>query len=241
MKRITRLLVVAMAMALLLGALPLNIFAQDDDRLDYIELNDGYLSVKVSAKNGGFLIDTVEGDQLKKSDDNQFLLYPDDDFDTSYTSFRVTRGTESKDYIFGRSYGFLGLASSDVEIEKVNNSVVAKWSVDGLTFIQTLTLLDTTANQHGMVFITYEVENAGDDAHVQARVMMDTALGYQDYALYELTQPGGEYLTVESEQLLEGSAYASSFYAWDNEYSPSVTAYTVNAQTQPAWAGRADR
>lgn len=229
MKRITRLLVVAMAMALLLGALPLNIFAQDDDRLDYIELNDGYLSVKVSAKNGGFLIDTVEGDQLKKSDDNQFLLYPDDDFDTSYTSFRVTRGTESKDYIFGRSYGFLGLASSDVEIEKVNNSVVAKWSVDGLTFIQTLTLLDTTANQHGMVFITYEVENAGDDAHVQARVMMDTALGYQDYALYELTQPGGEYLTVESEQLLEGSAYASSFYAWDNEYSPSVTAYTVNA------------
>ncbi len=229
MKNITRLLAVVMTVAMLLGALPLSIFAADDDQPDYLALSDGYLSVKVSTKNGGFLIDTVEGDQLKKSDDNKFLLYPDDDFDTSYTSFRVTRNGESKDYIFGRNYGFLGLASSDVEIEKVNNSIVAKWSVDGLTFIQTLTLLDTTANQHGMVFITYEVENAKEDAQIQARVMMDTALGYQDYALYELTQPDGEYLTVESEQLLEGSAYASSFYAWDNEYSPSVTAYTVNA------------
>ena len=229
MKITTRLLAVFLAMMLLCGALPLNVFAEEASGTNYIELSDGYLSVKVSTENGGFLIDTVEGNQLKKSDDNKFLLYPDSDFDTSYTSFRVKRGDETKDYIFGRDYGFLGLSSSSVEVEKVNNSISAKWTVDGLTFIQTVTLLDTTANQHGMAFITYEVENAGEDALIEARIMMDTALGYQDYALYELTQGNGEYVTVESEQILEGNAYVSSFYAWDNEYNPTVTAYTVNA------------
>ena len=229
MKLTKRLLAVFLAMMLLCGAMPLNIFAQEASQPNYIELSDGYLSVRVSTKNGGFLIDTVEGNQLKKSDDNKFLLYPDSDFDTSYTSFRVKRKDETKDYIFGRNYGFLGLSSSGVEVEKVNNSISAKWTVDGLTFTQTVTLLDTTANQHGMAFITYEVENADEDAEIEARIMMDTALGYQDYALYELTQGNGEYVTVENEQILEGNAYVSSFYAWDNEYNPTVTAYTVNA------------
>ena len=43
----------------------------------YLELNDGYLSVKVSKDNGGFLIDTVEGDKLTKADNDKFLVYPD--------------------------------------------------------------------------------------------------------------------------------------------------------------------
>ena len=229
MKKTTRLLAIFIAMMIFCGTLPLNVFAVEASQPNYIELSDGYLSVRVSRENGGFLIDTVEGNQLKKSDDNKNLLYPDSDFDTSYTSFRVKRGGEVKDYIFGRDYSYLGVTTSAVEIEKVNNSISATWSVDGLTFIQTVTLLDTTANQHGMAFITYEVENAGADAEIEARIMMDTALGYQDYAIYELTQGNGEYVTVESEQILDGDAYVSSFYAWDSEFTPSVTAYTVNA------------
>jgi hypothetical protein len=229
MKKTTRLLAIFIAMMIFCGALPLNVFAVEASQPNYIELSDGYLSVRVSRENGGLLIDTVEGNQLKKSDDNKNLLYPDSDFDTSYTSFRVKRGGEVKDYIFGRDYSYLGVTTSAVEIEKVNNSISATWSVDGLTFIQTVTLLDTTANQHGMAFITYEVENAGADAEIEARIMMDTALGYQDYAIYELTQGNGEYVTVESEQILDGDAYVSSFYAWDSEFTPSVTAYTVNA------------
>ncbi len=229
MKGIKRLLAVMLAVVLMLGLLPAQALAAEINDPGYLEISDGYLSVKVSKKNGGFLIDTVEGNQLKKSDDNKFLLYPDDHFDTSYTSFRVTRGGEVQDYIFGRDYGFLGANSSEVELTATDNSIVAVWSVDGLTFTQTLTLLDLTANQHGMAFITYEVENAGEDAEVQARVLMDTALGYQDYALYELTQSSGEYLTVENEQILGGDSYVSSFFCYDDEYSPAVMAYTVNA------------
>ena len=230
MKTIKRILSVILVLTMLTGMLPLNIIAAEtEDNSGYMELSDGYLSVKVSKKNGGFLIDTLEGNKLKKSDDNKFLLYPDEDYDTSYTSFRVTRNGKTNDYIFGRDYGFLGLSSSDVVLSQVKDGIKAVWSVDDITFTQTLTLLDTTANQHGMVYITYEAENKGDDAQIEARIMLDTALGYQDYAIYELTQPSGEYLTVESEKVLDGKSYSSSFFAYDDEFAPSVTAYNVNA------------
>ena len=192
MKGIKRILSVLLAVTMMAGLLPADILAAEVSDPGYAEITDGYLSVKVSKKNGGFLIDTVEGNQLKKSDDNKFLLYPDEKFDTSYTSFRVTRGGVVKDYIFGRSYGFLGADSSEVTVSTSENSITAVWSVDDLTFTQTLALLDISANQHGMAFITYQVENAGAEAEIQARVLMDTALGYQDYAVYEL------YLTADS-------------------------------------------
>ena len=229
MKGIKRILSVLLAVAMMAGLLPADILAAEVSDPGYAEITDGYLSVKVSKKNGGFLIDTVEGNQLKKSDDNKFLLYPDEKFDTSYTSFRVTRGGVVKDYIFGRSYGFLGADSSEVTVSTSENSITAVWSVDDLTFTQTLALLDISANQHGMAFITYQVENAGAEAEIQARVLMDTALGYQDYAVYELTQSTGEYYTVKHEQIVEGTGYVSSFFGYDSEYTPSVMAYNVNA------------
>ena len=229
MKGIKRILSVLLAVTMMAGLLPADILAAEVSDPGYAEITDGYLSVKVSKKNGGFLIDTVEGNQLKKSDDNKFLLYPDEKFDTSYTSFRVTRGGVVKDYIFGRNYGFLGADSSEVTVSTSENSITAVWSVYDLTFTQTLALLDISANQHGMAFITYQVENAGAEAEIQARVLMDTALGYQDYAVYELTQSTGEYYTVKHEQIVDGTGYVSSFFGYDSEYTPSVMAYNVNA------------
>lgn len=74
-------------------------------------------------KTAVFLIDTVEGDKLNKADDNKYLLFPDENYDTSYTSFRVKRGDEVKDYIFGRKYGFLGKDSSDVTLVKNSDNI----------------------------------------------------------------------------------------------------------------------
>ncbi|MBQ2278989.1 MAG: hypothetical protein II333_10495, partial [Clostridia bacterium] len=229
MKGYKRLLSLVLTCVMVLGLVPMEIVAAEISDPGYAEINDGFLSVRVSKENGGFLIDTLEGNKLKKSDDNKFLLYPDEDFDTSYTSFRVERNGEIKDYIFGREYGFLGVNSSDVTVTADDTGITAVWSVDGLEFTQTITLLETTANQHGMAYITYQVKNDGEDADIRARVLMDTALGYQDYAVYELTQDDGAYTTVESEQILSGDAYNSSFFAYDNEYAPSVMAYIVNA------------
>ena len=235
MKKIMkRIFAFILCVSLLLGGLPVSTQAASTKEASkgYIELNDGYLSVKVSEKNGGFLVDTVEGDKLNKSDNNKFLLYPDENYDTSFTSFRVTRNGKTKDYIFGRNYSFLGLGKNDITVKQASeNEIISTWSVDGLEFTQTLSLVDTKAQQHGMVYITYSVKNTTENKidDIQARIMMDTALGYQDYAVYMAGQADGSYTSVKTERTMQGSEYSNYFFAYDDEYSPSVTAYTLNA------------
>ena len=232
-KMMKRIFAVILSAALLLGSFPVSTQAiEKKDNKGYVELNDGYLSVKVSEKNGGFLVDTVEGDKLNKSDNNKFLLYPDEAYDTSFTSFRVTCNGETKDYIFGRNYTFLGLGPNDITVTQTSDSeIVSTWSVDGLEFTQTLSLVDTKAQQHGMVYITYSVKNTTENKieDIQARIMMDTALGYQDYAVYMAGQADGSYTPVKTERTMSGSDYSNYFFAYDDEYSPSITAYTLNA------------
>lgn len=232
MQIIKKFIAAAVAAAMLICVIPIQIFADSSNGFE--ELNDGYISVKVSEKNGGFLIDTVEGDKLNKSDNNKFLLYPSEDFDTSYTTFRVTRGDDVKDYIFGRSYGFMGLNSSNVTLSKNSYSISAKWSVDGLEFTQTMTLQNTKSALHGMVQISYSVRSTdGRTAdNVKARIMLDTALGYQDYAVYELTQADGSYNQIQQEAVIDnsnGDAYNNALFGYDDPKAPSITAYTVNA------------
>ncbi|MBQ3559803.1 MAG: hypothetical protein IJA07_09855 [Agathobacter sp.] len=235
MKKIMkRIFAFILCVSLLLGGLPVSTQAASTKEASkgYVELNDGYLSVKVSEKNGGFLVDTVEGDKLNKSDNNKFLLYPDENYDTSFTSFRVTRDGRTKDYIFGRNYSFWGLGKNDITVKQVSeNEIVSTWSVDGLEFTQTLSLLDTKAQQHGMVYITYSVKNTTDNKidDIQARIMMDTALGYQDYAVYMAGQADGSYTTVKTERTMQGNEYSNYFFAYDDEYTPGITAYTLNA------------
>ena len=235
MKKIMkRIFAFILCVSLLLGGIPVSTQAASTKEASkgYVELNDGYLSVKVSEKNGGFLVDTVEGDKLNKSDNNKFLLYPDENYDTSFTSFRVTRGGRTKDYIFGRNYSFLGLGKNNITVKQASeNEIVSTWSVDGLEFTQTLSLMDTKAQQHGMVYITYSVKNTTDSKidDIQARIMMDTALGYQDYAVYMAGQADGSYTTVKTERTMQGNEYSNYFFAYDDEYTPGITAYTLNA------------
>lgn len=234
LQRLKKIISALTVTAMIFGIMPIGAFAENLNKADYEELNDGYLKVVVSAKNGGFLIDTVEGDKLNKADDNKYLLFPDENYDTSYTSFRVKRGDEVKDYIFGRKYGFLGKDSSDVTLVKNSDNIVATWNVDGLTFTQTVTLANTKSALHGMASISYGVKSTdGRSADsVQARVMLDTALGYQDYAVYELTKKDSTYEQIQSETVIDnsdGEAYNNALFGYDNPKAPSVTAYTVNA------------
>ncbi len=234
-KKICALLMTAV---ILLGILPLEVLSAEIlDWSGYLELTDGYLSVKVSKENGGFLVDTVDGDIKSKSDDNKHLLYPDEYFDTSFTSFRVTRGADVKDYVFGRDYDFLSLDTSDVTLTQLStSSVAATWTVDGITFKQILTLLDPSATQHGMVQIDYEVTTAiGKEVdNIEVRVLMDTALGKTDSAIYQLTKADGTYITMEQEGVVAGTDYNNTFFAYDNPSNPSVTAYLLNATVNGA-------
>ncbi len=197
----------------------------------YMQLSDGYLKVTVSKANGGFLVDTEKGDKTQKSDDNKHLLYPSADFDTSYTSLRftLTDGTR-KDYIFGRDYAYAGVDSSDVTLRQEGNSIVALWTVDQVTIEQRLSLLDESATQHGMVSISYSITTQRTDiANAQMRILLDTALGGQDYGIYELPGVSGEYTAIQRETVLEAPAFQGAMFAVDDAQAPKITAYTVNA------------
>ena len=241
-KQFKRLLAMLLVVVTLITTVSSTIYAEETDQTgvnevepgaEKVKLSDEYMSITVSTKNGGFLIATVDGNALEKSDDNKDLLYPSAYYDTSYTSIRVTRTDGSvEDYIFGRDYGFLGWDSSDVEISRSGNSIIAKWSVKDITVTQTLGLLDETASQHGMVSIDYAVTTSRDDVeNVKVRIMLDTALGEQDYAFYQVPNVLNEYSSITNETILDNTgenAYNSTFFAIDNPKSPEVNAYTVD-------------
>lgn len=204
----------------------------DIDSLGFIEIDDGYLRVRVSKKNGGFSATTAEGNALSKTDDNADLTYPDGAFDTSFTSFRVTRGDTVKDYIFGRDYSNTGVDCSEVVVYKsADNAITAEWTVDGLYFKQIIALMGADTYQHGMAYISYSVTNTGSKAvdNIEARVMMDTALGTVDYGYYMLAHNDGSYTAVETERTVSGEDYNNYFFAYDDKASPRVTSYTLNA------------
>jgi hypothetical protein len=113
--------------------------------------------------------------------------------------------------------------------------------VDNLTFIQLLEpVANASSNEHGTVKISYSVvNNKGSAVSVKARLLLDTALGKQDYAYYELAQSsitGGNNL-VKKEQVLsekDDDYLPANFFAYDNDENPSMAAYTIRDESENA-------
>lgn len=234
--KLKKILSSVLVAVMLMTSIPTAVYAAGTgaDNPEKLELSDEYVKVTVSGKNGGFLIDTLEGDKLEKADNNKFLLYPAEEYDTSYTSIRVTRKNgDVEDYIFGRKYGFLWLEGREVNLVKEGNSIVASWSVKDITVEQSLTLLDEMASQHGMVGISYKVSTTSDDVeNVKLRIMLDTALGYQDFGTYQVPNSLNEYTTVIGEKIIDtkgGIEYNGTMFAIDDVKSPNISAYTTDA------------
>lgn len=230
-----RLLSWLLCAAMVLGLLPtMAVTALADELAEACTLSDDYISVSVSKKNGGFTVRTVEGDRLKKSDNNKKLLYHDGQYDTSFLSFRVGTGSNAKDYIFGGSYP--NENSSGVTVTEESGTVKAVWSVDGLTFTQSISLANTSSNESGMVSLSLSVANgSGAAVPVQTRILYDTALGEQDFGYYQYTDLSTQTpVTVSQEQIL--TDVPKQLFATDDPYSPSVVAYSVNSDKQPTQA-----
>lgn len=211
----------ALAFMMAAGSIPaagLQAFAKEEE--DY-NLDNGYLRVEVSEENGGFYISTVKGDKINKDDNNKNLLFHDNGDDTSFTSFQVTRGENTEEYIFGADYE----GSSEVKLSKENGEIRAVWSVDDIEFTQTISLVKSGSSEHGMAYISYTAQNKGEEAQIRARILMDTALGYQDYAYYNI----GSNSLIEQETTLGEDGYNKSFYGYNDPFSPTITSYIVNA------------
>lgn len=221
-----RLLSWLLTAALVIGLVPATaVSAMAAELSDAYTLSDDYISVSVSKRNGGFTIRTVEGDRLKKSDNDKDLLYHDGQYDTSFLSFRVGEESSAKDYIFGGKYP----GSSAVAVTDLGSSIQAVWSVDGLTFTQSISLSNTSSNESGMVSLSVSVTNAsGAEVPVKARILYDTALGKQDFGYYQYTDSNQQSVTVQQETVLTGNI-PDQMFATDDPVSPSVVAYTVTS------------
>ena len=222
-----------LSVAMIVGLIPTSAVTALASESEAETVSDTYISVSVSRKNGGFTIKTVEGDRLKKSDNNKKLLYHDGQYDTSFLSFRVGEGANVKEYLFGGDYP----GSSDVEVSKspAGDSIEAVWSVDGLTVTQTVALANQEANESGMVAIRINVANGnGTAVPVQARMLLDTCLGEQDYGFYQYTNSSHDTVTVQQERLIEGADNIPvQLFASNDAYSPSVMAYTIHNAEKP--------
>ena len=226
-----RLLSWLLCAAMVIGLLPtMAVTALADGLAEAYTLSDDYISVSVSKKNGGFTVRTVEGDRLKKSDNNKKLLYHDGQYDTSFLSFRVGTGSTAKDYLFGGKYP----GSSGVTVTEENGTVKAVWSVDGLTFTQSISLANTSSNESGMVSLSLSVANgSGAAVPVQTRILYDTALGEQDFGYYQYNNTSTQKAETISQEKVLTSDIPQQLFATDDPYSPSVVAYSVNSDKQP--------
>ena len=220
--------------AMVIGLLPtMAVTALADELAEAYTLSDDYISVSVSKKNGGFTVRTVEGDRLKKSDNNKKLLYHDGQYDTSFLSFRVGEGNAAKDYLFGGKYP----GSSSVTVTEENGTVKAVWSVDGLTFTQSISLANTSSNESGMVSLSLSVANgSGAAVPVQTRILYDTALGEQDFGYYQYNDTSTQQTETVSQEKVLTSGIPQQLFATDDPYSPSVVAYSVNSDKRPTKA-----
>ena len=229
-----RLLSWLLCAAMVIGLLPtMAVTALADELAEAYTLSDDYISVSVSKKNGGFTVRTVEGDRLKKSDNNKKLLYHDGQYDTSFLSFRVGEGNAAKDYLFGGKYP----GSSGVAVTEENGTVKAVWSVDGLTFTQSISLANTSSNESGMVSLSLSVTNgSGAAVPVQTRILYDTALGEQDFGYYQYNNTSTQTAETISQEKVLTSDIPQQLFATDDPYSPSVVAYSVNSDKQPTQA-----
>lgn len=194
-------------------------------------VDNTYLEVTVKKDGKGFGIYTKEGHPLKKTDNNKPLLYSGDDgFATSYTTIRIKHPDGSiKDYIYGNSYGFMGINSRFIEAPRAGSTsssyyITSVWEVEKVAIRQTIELSTNAANgEAGYTVIRYEyTNNSGEDLEIGVRIMLDTQIADND----------GGYFFIESnldavsvEKVYSGDNVPSSFRVQDKVTIPSTIAY----------------
>lgn len=225
-KFVASILVAAMLFTLLPAP---GVFAKETGT---VTVENEYIKVTVSRENGGYTISTLEGDILKKSDNNKALTHRGENFDTSFTSFQID-GDKGKEYIFGNDYGLFGLDSTAVVTEVDSVGITSTWSVKDLEVIQRIELVSGEASEQlGTAQISYKVKNkASKTIALKSRVLIDTQLGEKDFGYYELTKGvlGAGYNFIDKETSFKGAEVPADYFVKDSPFQPEVAAFGVNS------------
>lgn len=154
-------------------------------------LQNDLIKITVDNATGRFGIRTVDGQPIRKNDQNVDLMFRGDDPETSFTTFRI----DGTDYIFGNPYKFGVNLFSEITPPKIVNltngtkQIETIWSIKGVSFKQIL-MLYADANDiknAGNVNIRYEVYNrSGADVQIGSRILLDTMVGGNDGPSFQI-------------------------------------------------------
>lgn len=188
-----------------------------------VQINNNVIKVTADKQTGRFIAETMGGIPNKVSDDNKDLLYADrfQGPETSYTSVRI----DGEDFIFGNSYGFMGLEghyTTAPYIDSETNTIISQWSAKDIVITQRISLMNNPKLPSvGNVYVDYEIANKGSVAKsVGLRMLMDTKIGLVDSPA--LTIPGEGFIYKESE--FTGDEIPSVWYAYNQYIAPQIIA-----------------
>lgn len=164
-------------------------------------IQNDYIKVTVDNETGRYGIRTIEGQPVRKQDQNVSLLFRGDDPETSFTTFRI----DGTDYIFGNKYKFGSEQSRTTEptlVEKPNGTKQLEmvWSMKGVSIKQILLLYTDGKDKinSGNVNIRYEVTNSsGAKVEVGSRILLDTMVGGNDGPAFQVGTASKAPLLVE--------------------------------------------
>lgn len=180
------------AIIMLMGTVPLKGFADALTAPKSTQVTNDYVAVNIDNATGRFGIRSVEGQPIRKKDQNLDMVFKGDNPESSFTTFRIN-GT---DYVFGNPYKFAPDWFSELTpAQKTQNpdgsvSVSTKWKIEGVDIEQiiTLTAIQDQVNA-GNVRIQYKVKNENNAAvSVGSRILLDTSVGGNDGPAFQVGQ-----------------------------------------------------
>lgn len=154
-------------------------------------IQNDFIKVTVDNETGRYGIRTVDGQPIRKNDNNVNLLFQGDDPETSFTTFRI----DGTDYIYGNKYKFDNSHYSETTTPKVvENSNGTKqlemiWKIKGVEIKQILMLYTDSkdAVNSGNVNIRYEVNNRSNaQVQIGSRILLDTMVGGNDGPQFQI-------------------------------------------------------
>ncbi|NBD27274.1 S-layer homology domain-containing protein [Paenibacillus glycinis] len=167
-------------------------------------LQNDFIKISVDNASGRFGIRTVDGQPIRKKDQNVSLLFQGDDPETSFTTFKI----DGTDYIFGNPYkfgvDFFSETTPPVIVSNANGTkqIETVWTIKDVRIKQILMLYTDASDKvnAGNVDIRYEVLNAsGRDVQLGGRILLDTMVGGNDGPAFQIGTAYEQPLTVERE------------------------------------------
>lgn len=190
MRGIKQAITVLLVVLLTFGS-PISAFANEIGKADTTVLSNTLVKVTVNNDTGRFAIRTVDGQPIRKKDQNINMMFKGDDPETSFTTFRI----DGTDYIFGNPYKFGAAFFSEISTPQIvqntdgTKQIETVWTIKGIQIKQIIKLYMNTSDvmNAGNVNVSYlVVNNTKSTVEVGSRILLDTMVGSNDGPAFQV-------------------------------------------------------